>query len=113
MIRPDCESIRKLAPEYSIVPIGREIYADVITPIALLRKFSAISQRYYLLESVEGGEKWGRYSFLGFDPLMRVYCKDHTVVIEKEGEVSKIQTDHPYNVLREIQQACRHLPGDL
>ncbi len=113
MIRPDCESIRKLAPEYSIVPIGREIYADVITPIALLRKFSAISQRYYLLESVEGGEKWGRYSFLGFDPLMRVYCKDHTVVIEKEGEVSKIQTDHPYNVLREIQQNYKspRIPG--
>lgn len=104
MIRPDCDSIRRLAGEYNIVPIGREIYADVITPIALLRKLSAISQRYYLLESVEGGERWGRYSFLGFDPLMRVYCQDHTVVIEKEGEVRKIQTDHPYDVLREIQQ---------
>lgn len=113
MIRPDSESIRELAHEYSIIPIGREIYADVITPIALLRKFSAISQRYYLLESVEGGEKWGRYSFLGFDPLMRVYCKDHTVTIEKEGEVRTIQTDRPYDILREIQQNYKspRIPG--
>ena len=107
MIRPDCESIQALANEYSIIPICREIYGDVMTPIALLSKFSDISKRYYLLESVEKGEKWGRYSFLGFDPVMRVYCKEQTVTIEKDGEVRKIQTNHPYDVLRKIQQAYK------
>lgn len=110
MIRPDCESIQTLANEYSIIPICREIYADVITPIALLRKFSGISKRYYLLESIEGGEKWGRYSFLGFDPVMRVYCKEQTVTIENNVEVRKIQTNHPYDVLREIQQDYKSPP---
>jgi anthranilate synthase component 1 len=104
MIRPSCESIQTLANDYSIIPICREIYADVITPITLLRKFSAISKRYFLLESIEGGEKWGRYSFLGFDPVMRVYCKEQTVTIQENGEITRIQTNNPYNILREIQQ---------
>lgn len=86
------------------MPICREIYADVITPITLLRKLSGISKRYYLLESVEGGEKWGRYSFLGFDPLQRVYCKEQTVTVEQNGNCTEIQTNDPLEVLREIQK---------
>ena len=79
---PDCDEILKLAKDYGIIPVCKEIYADVITPITLLRKLSSISKRYYLLESIEGGEKWGRYSFLGYDPVMRVFCKNGTVTIE-------------------------------
>ena len=52
---PDCDEILKMAPDYDIIPVCREIYADVITPITLLRKLAAVIQRYYLLESVEGG----------------------------------------------------------
>jgi len=101
MIRPSCEKIEELARNYNIIPIAKEIYADVITPIMLLRKLSQISQRYYLLESMEGGEKWARYSFLGFDPIMRVTCKDGTVTIEGK-EKQTIHTDKPYDVLRRI-----------
>ena len=72
MMIPDCETIMKLAKEYDVVPVCKEIYADIITPIGLLRKLATLSKRYYLLESVEGGEKWGRYSFMGYDPIMRV-----------------------------------------
>ena len=79
---PDCDEIVKLAKDYDIIPVCKEIYADVITPITLLRKLSGISKRYYLLESIEGGENWGRYSFLGYDPVMRVFCKNSTVTIE-------------------------------
>jgi len=105
MIRPDAKSIQALANEYSIIPLCREIYADVITPIGLLRKFAGLSKRFFLLESVEGGEKWGRYSFLGFDPVLRVYCKEQTVTIEQNGQVSQVKTNQPYEVLRQIQQA--------
>ena len=65
----------ELAKSYDIVPVCKEIYADVITPITLLRKIAGISKRHYLLESIEGGEKWGRYSFLGFDPVKHIYCR--------------------------------------
>ena len=99
---PDCDEILKMAPDYDIIPVCREIYADVITPITLLRKLAAVSKRYYLLESVEGGEKWGRYSFLGFDPVMRVKCSCGKVTIEKDGEETEKMTDKPLEVLREI-----------
>jgi anthranilate synthase component 1 len=107
MIKPDSETIQKLAHEYSVIPICREIYADVITPITLLRKLAGMSKRYFLLESVEGGEKWGRYSFLGYDPLMHVSCKEGLVTIERDGDSTCIQTEAPLDVLREIQQAYK------
>lgn len=56
---PEYEEIMRLAPDYHIIPICKEIYADVIRPITLLRKIAAVSKRYYLLESVEGGENGG------------------------------------------------------
>lgn len=101
---PECDEIMELAKSYDIVPVCKEIYADVITPITLLRKIAGISKRYYLLESIEGGEKWGRYSFLGFDPVMHVYCRADEVTIEKDGEQSKIQTKKPLQVLRKIMK---------
>lgn len=104
---PECDEILKLAPDYDIIPVCREIYADVITPITLLRKIAAFSSRYYLLESIEGGEKWGRYSFLGFDPLMRVSCSCGKVMIEKEQGEQIIETRKPLDVIREIMKDYR------
>lgn len=99
---PTCDEILKLAPDYDIIPVCREIYADIITPITLLRKLSGISRRYYLLESIEGGEKWGRYSFLGYDPVMRVSCKSGAVTIEDGENIKTFSTDKPLDVLRDI-----------
>jgi len=107
MIRPGTETIVELAPEYKVIPLCREIYADVVTPISLLRKLADRSSRYFLLESVEGGEKWGRYSFLGYDPLLRVSCAQGVVTIERDGVSTRIPTDSPLTVLRSIQQQYR------
>ncbi|SHI21441.1 anthranilate synthase component 1 [Sporobacter termitidis DSM 10068] len=106
MIRPSCETIEELAKTYNTIPVSREIYADVTTPILLLRKLASISSRYYLLESVEGGEKWGRYSFLGYDPVLRVTCKDGAVTIEG-GETKTVVTDKPLAALRELLSGYR------
>lgn len=102
MIRPECEQILALAEDYSVIPVCKEIYADMMTPISMLIRLSAISQRYYLLESVEGGEKWGRYSFLGYAPVMRVSCKDGKVTIESDRETKVVETEKPLTVLRNI-----------
>jgi anthranilate synthase component 1 len=101
MITPNCNEIEILAKEYDIIPICKEIYADIITPITLLRKISQISEKYYLLESIEGGEKWGRYSFLGFNPIVHVTCKNKEVVID-DGNRQVIPTAKPFEVLREL-----------
>lgn len=113
MIKPDTDTIRRLSSDYSIIPICREVYADIITPISLLRRLAGISQRHFLLESVEGGEKWGRYSFLGFDPVLRVYGRQGHITIEREDQVTSFDTTAPLDVLREIQAAYKspQLPG--
>ena len=87
-----------------MIPLCREIYADVTTPIALLRKIAQVSDRYFLLESVEGGERWGRYSFLGYDPIVHIVCKDHVVTTEyTDGRPTEtVTTDQPNEILRKL-----------
>ncbi len=101
------QQIQAYAGEYDIVPVKKEIFADVITPITLLRKIAAKNKRFYLLESVEGGEKWGRYSFLGYNPVMRVSCFEKKVTVEKNGESSTVETDDPFQVIRDILKEYR------
>jgi anthranilate synthase component 1 len=101
MISPSCEKIEELAKDYNMIPVSKEIYADITTPILLLRKLALISSRYYLLESVEGGEKWGRYSFLGYDPVLRVTCKNSIVTIEGT-EIKTVRSDKPLTILRAL-----------
>ncbi len=101
------QQIQAYAGEYDIVPVKKEIFADVITPITLLRKIAAKNKRFYLLESVEGGEKWGRYSFLGYNPVMRVSCFEKKVTVEKNGESSTVETDDPFQVIRDILKKYR------
>ena len=101
MITPDYHEIKILAKKYNLIPICKEIYADFTTPIELLKKISQRSNRYYLLESVEGGEKWGRYSFLGFNPIARVKCKNGKITIEEnEKKIKIIHSLKPFEVLR-------------
>jgi len=112
MIQPSCETILELAQSYDIIPVCKEIYADMVTPIALLRKLSGQSRRYFLLESAEGGEKWGRYSFLGYDPVLRVTCRKGLVTIQGE-ETRTIATDKPLETVRGLLAGYRapRLPG--
>lgn len=103
MIKPSLEEVRKYDQDFDVIPVYKECLADVITPITLLRKIAGQSKRCFLLESIEGGEKWSRYSFLGFDPKARVYYKNGVVKIEGEG-AGEIKTKDPYSVLRAYMQ---------
>lgn len=91
MITPKYDEIQNYLKDYSLIPICKEIYSDVITPISLLRRMETLDKNFFLLESVEGGEKWGRYSFLGYNPVLRVSCKDG-VVTQISGEI-KMECD--------------------
>lgn len=101
MLKPTCSQACELSKEYSVIPICEEINADITTPIAMLRRLAQRTQKYYLLESIEGGERWGRYSFLGFDPVMHVTCKNHVVTV-KNGTVETTCTEQPMNVIRTV-----------
>ena len=102
-IKPNAETISRLASEYDIIPISKEIYGDVITPISLLRKITRKHKRFFLLESIEGGEKWGRYSFLGFQPILRISYKNGVVTTEKDG-VKTEKREAPFTALRALME---------
>lgn len=67
VIRPDGESFQDIAKRQKIVPVYAELLGDTMTPVQALMRFRD-KEYLFLLESAEGGERWGRYSFLGFDP---------------------------------------------
>ena len=102
MLEPSIEKVREIAKNYNTIPVSKEFYADVVTPITLLRRIAGRSTRYFMLESVENGDKWGRYSFLGFDPVMHVTCKNQVVTIEQNGTIRTISTARPFDIVREI-----------
>jgi len=83
------EDTIKYQKDYTLVFVSRKIYADVVTPIQLLQKLSTLDKQYYLLGNVKGGEKWGHYSFLGFQPLLQVICKNGIVTM-KSGKIQAI-----------------------
>ena len=99
------EEIEHLLEDYSMIPICKEIYADVITPISLLRKMEVFGKNFFLLESVEGGEKWARYSFLGYEPVLHITCKDGKVT-QKSGEIETTVEMNPMVAFRKYR--CRY-----
>ena len=99
---PSYEEIKQLEGDYNLIPIATEIYADIITPITLLRKLAKIDKNFYLLESVEDGVRQGRYSFLGFNPLLRAVCKDYTVTIKSGGIKKEIKGKGWYDVYKRL-----------
>ena len=79
---PSREEFERLASEYPVVPVWREVIADLETPVSAFSKLAgsiAKSRHAFLLESVEGGERWGRYSFIGVDPFLVMVCRDGVV----------------------------------
>ena len=77
MIRPTLEDAKELSKGYTVLPIALEIFSDLKTPIEILRTIKSQSDCWYILESVSGGDNWGRYSFLGYKPVMNVYGTDN------------------------------------
>ncbi|OIP49624.1 MAG: anthranilate synthase component I [Desulfobacterales bacterium CG2_30_60_27] len=67
--QPTLAHFRELAAISGLVPVFREIIADLDTPLVIFAKVAGAASHAFLFESVEGGEKWGRYSFIGLDPL--------------------------------------------
>jgi anthranilate synthase component 1 len=101
MFKPSLSEAKQLSEGYTIIPVSCEIFADVKTPIAVLQSIKAISNQYYLLESVENGEKWGQYSFLGFNPIIELKCKDGNLEIKGESPITT-HTDDPNSYIRSI-----------
>ncbi|MCR5702678.1 MAG: anthranilate synthase component I [Lachnospiraceae bacterium] len=90
---PSYETAKQYEADYNMIPVCKEVFADVVTPITLLRRLKEIDNRYYLLESVEGGNRWGQYSFLGVNPLLQISCKNGIVTMKSGAMVTEEKTD--------------------
>jgi anthranilate synthase component 1 len=99
---PSLENFLEKAQSGNLIPVYKEILADMETPVSAFKKVDN-GGCSFLLESVEGGEKWGRYSFLGFDPKIVVKSNEGVVeIINEKGELIESSKEDPLNVLRNI-----------
>lgn len=104
-VRPSLEEVRAIAKSggYKVLPLSCELLSDLCTPIQALKKLKNVSAHCYILESVDGREKWGRYTFLGYDPKLEVTCLDGEM---KVGSLT-FHTDDPSAYLRQILKEYR------
>ena len=84
MIYPTKKDFLHLAKEYNVIPLFREMTADMDTPVSLFKKI-ARGPESFLLESVEGGERWGRYSFIGHRSRLVVRTKGKSIELRRPG----------------------------
>src|SRR5919198_6416338 len=88
------DEFKELARRGTFVPVCKEIVADLLTPVSAFLKIAEHADYAFLLESVEGGEHVGRYSFLGKDPFLILRARDGKTTIERGGETS--ESDRPF-----------------
>ena len=111
MFSPSLEEVKEIGKneEYRRIPISYELFSDIATPIEVLRILKGVSNHVYMLESVEDSQKWGRYSFLGFNPLLEFTCQNGTVKIRGDRNFESltddeviIETDNPREIIKEL-----------
>ncbi|OFW17469.1 MAG: anthranilate synthase component I [Acidobacteria bacterium RIFCSPLOWO2_02_FULL_67_21] len=102
------EEFRDLAQRGTFVPVCKEIVADLQTPVSAFMRIAEHAQYSFLLESVEGGEQVGRYSFLGKDPFLILRSRGGMTILDRAGSTS--ESDRPFiEALRELM-AGFHAP---
>ncbi len=87
-IKPSRDAIYELFEQGDLVPVYRTLLADLETPVSVYMKLTQAGHPAFLLESVEGGEQVGRYSFIGVDPKGIVLVKDGVVTLTQDGETT-------------------------
>ncbi len=94
----------------AVVPIIRELVADTLTPVSAFLKVCEETPHHFLLESVEGGERWARYSFLGLDPHRIFRARNTSCEVEGAGARQEERAD-PLLLLEEEIQRLEWLGG--
>ena len=99
------EECKRLAEtgNYGVIPLATEIYGDAKTPIEILRILKRVSRHVYLLESADSQKRWSRYSFLGYDPLLELSCRNGVTTI-KTSLTTQQETKDVRTCIREIMK---------
>src|SRR6202049_4975591 len=101
MLKPNEREFEALAAQgYNMIPVWREIAADLETPVSAFLKV-ARGDYAFLLESVRGGEKWGRYTFLGSEPVTVLRARGDRLELIKPGRAVEVRAvKDPFEALR-------------
>ena len=112
MLKPTLKEFKEKSKQGNLIPVYKEVLADLDTPVSAYMKMCG-GEYSFLLESVEGGEKWARYCFLGFDPSIIISIKGNEVVVEKNGQAKSIliTQGNPLVGLKDI--LARYQPVDV
>jgi anthranilate synthase component 1 len=103
---PDFETFARLAENRRLVPVYRQLVGDTLTPVSAIADPGGNAS--FLFESVVGGEKIGRYSFLGADPFLRIEAFGNDVVVTREGRPYQYTSEDP---LRDLENLLGEYPA--
>jgi len=109
---PDFDTFARLASGVDLVPVYRQLVSDTLTPVSAFCKFQW-GAGSFLFESVVGGERIGRYSFLGSDPFLQFDAYGNRVVIQQGDQRTEYESADPLRDLENLlaQHRAVHLPG--
>lgn len=112
MFKPSLEEFKEKAKSGNLIPVYKEILADLDTPVSAYMKISG-GEYSFLLESIEGGEKWARYCFLGCDPSIVVSTKGRTLTLLENGKQEQrvIKSGSPLSAVKEILARYQPVPS--
>src|SRR5208283_756446 len=112
MIRPNYKEFAQLSRSATLVPVAKSISADLLTPVSAFLAVADGEPDAFLLESVEGGEKIGRYTFLGVRPFLRLESRGTNIKIER-GRSNQVE-HRTGNVLEAIKELLQqHRPAAM
>ncbi len=112
MAIPSLEEFKRMADQGNLISVFDEIHYDLETPVSAFLKIDE-GPFSFLLESAEGEEKWGRYSFLGSNPYAVFRSKGETFEILKDGKILRVGRDpDPLKVLQALLSDYRPVPSD-
>jgi anthranilate synthase component I len=110
LIQPSRKEFIALAKEHTLVPVCRTLTADLETPVSAFLRTAWAARECFLLESVEGGEQVGRYTFIGVSPYKRIVARGGEITISEGKRVTRIEGDI-FAVLRDALSG--HKPARL
>ena len=110
MFQPSLEEFKQKANKGNLIPVYREILADMETPVSAFAKIDD-GRHSFLLESMEGGEKWARYSFLGSRPTIVVRSFGRAMEVVRNGKKEKLSFDRdPLDAIKKILSEYKPVP---
>ena len=115
MIHPDLKEFSRLAQHATLVPVAKSISADLLTPVSAFLAVASGEPDAFLLESVEGGEKIGRYTFLGVRPFLRLESRGSEIAIRRTSARGRAKIENRRgNVFEVIKDLLRqHRPAHV